>query len=128
MIWLPSVEQVLELHALLIERTGGAAGLRDAGLVESAVMRAQAGFGGMEPYDTLPFKTAAACCGLISNHGLVDGNKRVGVAALCLILRKNGLRIAYTQPELVALGLSIACGEADETTVAGWIEAHMVES
>lgn len=124
MIWLPSLDQIFELHALLIERTGGASGIRDAGLVESALMRARAGFGEVEAYDTLPLKAAAVCCGLISNHGFVDGNKRVGIAALCLILRKNETRLAYTQQELITLGLTIAQGEMSEAAVAEWIIGH----
>lgn len=127
MIWLPTLGQVLEMHALLVERTGGAQGVRDAGLVESAIMRANASYGGVELYDTLPLKAAAVCCGLVGNHGFVDGNKRVGIAALLLILRKNGLRIAYTQNELVALGMSIARGELRAPGVAEWIETHKEE-
>jgi death-on-curing protein len=90
-------------------------------------MRTEASYGGVEPYGTLSLKAAAVCCGLIGNHGFVDGNKRAGVAAMLLILRKNGLRIGFTQGELVALGLSVARGEMREVAVAEWIKAHRVE-
>ena len=73
--------------------------------MKSAIMRAEAGFDGFEPFDTLQLKAAAVCCGLIANHGFVDGNKRIGIAALCLILRKNDLSIGYIQSEWSPLAL-----------------------
>ena len=61
---------------------------------------------------------------LISNHAFVDGNKRIGMAAMLLILRRNGVKLAYTQAELVTLGLEVAQGKADTEQVAAWIARH----
>lgn len=122
--WMPTVEDVLLLHQKLIERTGGAAGVRDLGLVESALARAYAAFGGVEAHPTIIDKAAAVGCGLMQNHGFVDGNKRIGVTALLLILRRNGVEIAYTQEELVQVGLDVAQGLQDVPQVVEWIKLH----
>lgn len=122
--WMPTVEDVLLLHQKLIERTGGAAGVRDLGLVESALARAYAAFGGVEAHTTIIDKAAAVGCGLMQNHGFVDGNKRIGVTALLLILRRNGVEIAYTQDELVQVGLDVAQGLQDVPQVVEWIKLH----
>lgn len=89
MIWLPSIEQIIEMHGILIRRTGGLDGIRDRGLIESALARASAGFGDYERYTGVEAKAAALAHGLGSNHGFIDGNKRVGVAVMLLILRKK---------------------------------------
>lgn len=124
MIWLPTTEQVMRLHQKLVERTGGAHGLRDAGLIESAIARPQAAYGGVEPYPSVEEKAAALCCALIGNHGFVDGNKRIGIASMLLVLAKNDMTITYTQDELIALGLAIAQGQTDENGVVEWIRRH----
>ena len=124
MIWLPTVENVLLLHQKLIDRSGGSAGVRDLGLIESALARAEAAFGGVEAHQGTFRKAAAVGCGLTQNHGFVDGNKRIGMAALLLILRRNGVKLAYTQAELVTLGLEVAQGKADTEQVAAWIARH----
>ena len=126
MSWLPTLQQLILLHEKTVARTGGAQGVRDAGLIESALMRASAEFGGVEAYPTTAQKAAAVCCGLIGNHGFVDGNKRIGVMAMLLILRQNGVTLNYTQPELIRLGLEAAQGLLDVEDVAAWIESHTV--
>lgn len=123
-LWLPTAEDVLLLHRKLIERTGGAEGVRDLGLIESALARAEASFGGVEAHPSLEDKAAAVGCGLMQNHGFVDGNKRVGVTVLLLILRRNGVTLHYTQDELVQLGLSVAQGLLDVPQAAAWIREH----
>lgn len=123
-IWLPDVEQVTLFHEKLIRQTGGAEGARSMALVESAINRANASFGGVDAWKSLEQKAAAVACGLVQNHGFVDGNKRVGIAVMLLILRKNGYSLAYAQPELIALGLDMATGKADVSAVTAWIQAH----
>lgn len=123
-LWRPSVEDVLLLHRKLIERTGGADGVRDLGLIQSALARADAAFAGVEAYPGIIDKAAAVGCGLTQNHGFVDGNKRVGMAALLLILRRNGVVLVHTQEELVQLGLGVAQGVLDVPQVAAWITDH----
>ena len=126
MIWLPTLQQLILLHEKTVARSGGSQGVRDAGLIESALMRASAEFGGVEAYPGIAQKAAAVCCGLIGNHGFVDGNKRIGVMAMLLILRQNGVMLNYTQPELIRLGLDAAQGLLSVEAVAGWIESHTV--
>lgn len=121
MIWLPTIEHVLRLHTKLVARTGGSVGVRDVGLIESALARPKSGYGDVELYPIVDEKAAALCCGLIGNHGFVDGNKRIGVAVMLLVLAKNGVSIRYTQDELINLGLSIALGQIREKDVVGWI-------
>ena len=127
MIWLPTVENVLLLHEKLLQCSGGSAGVRDLGLIESAIARAQAAFGGIEAHPGIVAKAAAVGCGLTQNHGFIDGNKRIGMAAMLLILRRNGVLLAYTQEELVAIGLAVAQGKADIPQTTEWIEAHRAE-
>ena len=127
MIWLPTTENVVLLHQKLIEASGGSAGVRDIGLIESAVNRAKAAFAGVEAHPGIVAKAASVGCGLTQNHGFIDGNKRIGMAVMLLILRRNGVRLAYTQAELVTLGLEVAQGNADVDAVQKWIESHKAE-
>ena len=124
MIWLPGFEEVALAHERVVLRTGGDRGTRDAGLIESAVARASAGFGGAEFYPTVQAKAAAIGHGLASNHGFVDGNKRVGVAVMLLILKMNGIRLSFTDDELTRLGLDLAMDKVDVGGAQEWIAAH----
>ena len=81
-----SLEQVLGLHRIQLQRFGGAAGLRDRGLLESALARPQMTFGGEDLYPDIPAKAAALLHSLVANHPFVDGNKRVGAHAGILLL------------------------------------------
>ena len=126
-IWLPTLEQILILHERLVLKTGGASGIRDIGLIQSALARADASFASVELYPGVLAKAAAICCGLTQNHGFVDGNKRIGVTTMLMILRKNTVTLSYTQDELVELGLSIAQGHADVPGTEAWIRAHISE-
>ena len=124
MIWLPNIDQVIEMHSILIRRTGGSEGIRDPGLIESALARAAAGYGEFERYPGAIAKAAAIAHGLGSNHGFIDGNKRVGVAVMLLILRKNDVQLSYTQQELIRLGMDIATDRVNPDDIIAWIEAH----
>jgi death-on-curing protein len=124
MIWLPSIDQVIEMHSILIRRTGGSDGIRNLGLIESALARASAGYEEYERYPSVKAKAAAIAHGLGSNHGFIDGNKRVGIAVMLLILRKNNVQLSYTQQELILLGLDIATDCVNPDGIIAWIEAH----
>lgn len=128
MIWLPTCDQLMRLHTKVSARTGGSDALRDHGLVESALARADSGFAGSELYPTVSEKAGAVCAGLISNHGFMDGNKRIGVMAMLLILRKNGVQLRYTQQELIALGMDAAKGALRTPEIIQWIRTHMEET
>ena len=96
--------------------------MRSLPLIESAVQRFHASYAGHEAYPTIDEKAAAVACGLIQNHGFVDGNKRIGVAVMRLILLQNGISIRYTQTELVSLAIAVATGKADIVNVVTWIQ------
>lgn len=123
-MWLPRLQDVVLFHDRMVERSGGETGVRDLGLIESALSRASAAFAGVEAYNGIEAKAAAVCCGLTQNHGFVDGNKRIGVAVMVLILRKNGVKLSVECSELVSLGLSIAQGNASVEDVCAWIKEH----
>ena len=124
MMRLLTVPDVILLHQKLIQQTGGSPGIRDMALIESAVNRPLATFDGQDLYATPDEKIAAVTYGLVSNHGFIDGNKRVGIAAMLVLLRINGYSMAYTQQELITLGLSLADGSADGNDILDWIKDH----
>ena len=84
----PTLQETLELHEQLIQRFGGSRGVRDLGLLESALLRPQTGY-----YDTLSLQAAALLQSLIQNHCFIDGNKRVAFATTAVFLRMNGYRL-----------------------------------
>ena len=122
-----SRDKVLLLHQIISQETGGDPNLRDINLLDSALESAFQTFDGKELYPTKEEKAARIGYSLISNHAFVDGNKRIGVAALLLILRKNGVNLAYTQEELIRLGLDMATNRIDVREVALWIKDHRQE-
>ena len=119
-----TVEEVIMLHQKLLAATGGLPGLRDRGLLESAVLSVDAGFEDVEQYPTVEEKAARLAFSLISNHPFADGNKRVGVLAMLMTLKLNGVKLRYTQRELIDLGLAAASGKAGYEEILGWILRH----
>jgi death on curing protein len=105
-----TIEEVLRLHDRLIERTGGSAGVRDRGALESAVAQPQMTFSGDDLYPTLPEKAATLCFSLAMNHPFVDGNKRTAHAAMEVFLILNGFEIRSSVDEQEAMMLSLATG------------------
>lgn len=121
-----TTEEVIMLHGKLLAATGGLPGLRDRGLLESAVLSVEAGFEDVEQYPTIEEKAARLAFALISNHPFVDGNKRVGVLAMLMTLRLNSVALRYTQQELIDLGLATASGKAGYAEIIRWVRQHMV--
>ena len=119
------VEEVLIFHKKIIEQTGGLNGVRDIGLIESALKQAFSTFDGQDLYKEAEDKISVITYGLIKNHGFVDGNKRLGVAVLLLLLRMNDINIKYTQEELVKFGLDISNGKLNENGIKQWIKETM---
>lgn len=119
-----TAEEILLLHQKLLLATGGREGLRDRGLLESAVHAMNAGFDNVERYPTAEEKAARLAFSLICNHAFVDGNKRVGILAMLMMLALNDKPLTYTQAELIKLGLSIASGAAETDAIHAWIMAH----
>lgn len=121
-----TLEQVLELHRRLIEQSGGSMGVRDFGALESAVAQPQMTFGGEELYSTVIEKAAALGFSLVMNHPFVDGNKRVGHAALEIFLVVNGFEINASVDEQERTVLRLAAGEMGREESTNWIATHCV--
>lgn len=119
-----SKEKVLLLHQLIAEATGGSVGVRDEGLLESALETAFSGFGDMEFYPTKEEKGARLGYSLISNHAFVDGNKRIGVYVMLTFLEVNGIRMDCTNEDIVEIGLGVADGSMDYETLLAWVREH----
>ena len=119
-----SKEKVLLLHQILIEQTGGEDGIRDTGLLESALAACYATFDGKELFPSIEEKAARLCTGLISNHAFVDGNKRIGIYVMLTFLEVNGIRLQVTDEELIEIGLSIAQSNMQYNELLQWILKH----
>ena len=119
-----SKEKVLLLHKILAEATGGGVGVRDEGLLDSALEGAFAGFGDREFYPSKEEKGARLGYTLISNHAFVDGNKRIGVYGMLSFLEMNGIRVVCTDEELVHIGLSVADGSMGYEELLQWVLDH----
>jgi len=117
-------KQVLYLYQRIITQTGGTGGLRDEGLLESAVYRPQASFAGQDLYPDLFSKAAALGHSLILNHPFVDGNKRVGFEAMRLLLRLNGYDLRASLEAKYAFVMEIAKGKLTEQAIADWLTQH----
>lgn len=121
-----TTEEVVIMHEKLVAATGGSPGLRDIGLLESAVLGCTQTFGGEDIYPTIVEKAARMAYSLCKNHPFVDGNKRVAVTALLVILRMNNIDVQFTQQELIALGLGVADGSIKYEEIIDWINVHIV--
>ena len=121
-----SKRQVLLLHEQLVAETGGSAGVRDEGVLESALSAPFQGFGGVDAYPSIQQKAARLGYGLVKNHPFVDGNKRIGAHAMLVFLALNGIELEYTQRELADIILQVAAGKADYDTLFHWLIFHEV--
>ena len=119
-----SLRWLMTAHVRLIRDFGGGIGVRDAGLLESALNRPLASFEGQPLYQT-PFQRAGILwIGLIRNHGFVDGNKRTATAAMARWLLAEGYHFRAGQDELVAMAVGIANKDHEVEAVSKWLEAH----
>lgn len=117
-------EKAMLLHQLLAEATGGGVGVRDEGLLDSALGSAFSGFDGKEFYPTKEEKGAKIGFSLISNHAFVDGNKRIGTYIMLTFLEMNGIKIQCSDEELVEVGLGVAEGTIGYEDLLSWIREH----
>jgi death-on-curing protein len=113
------------LQRSLLQATGGAAGVRDFGLLESAIAQPKATFGGVDLYPSLVEKAAALCFSLVQAHAFVDGNKRVGHAAMETFLVLNGLEIDARVDEQERLMLGLAAGRIGRDNLVDWLRRHV---
>ena len=116
--------QVLLLHEQLIDATGGTHGLRDEGLLESALTAPFQSFAGQSAYPSLQQKAALLCFGLVKNHPFIDGNKRIGAHVMLVFLALNGLVLSYTQDELSDVILRLANGQIGYEALLEWLLDH----
>ena len=119
-------EQILLLHTQLLEATGGSDGIRDVGLLESVLESPFQAYGGEELYPSIQAKAARLCYGLVKNHAMIDGNKRVGCHAMLVFLALNGYEIEYTQKELSDLILDVAAGKKQYEDILQWLLIHQM--
>lgn len=116
--------QILLLHRQLIEQTGGSDGIRDEGLLDSAMAAPFQSFDNADAYPSLQQKAARLCFGLVKNHPFVDGNKRIGAHAMLVFLAVNGVELTYTQTELSDIILQVAASEKEYPDLLDWLIRH----
>lgn len=119
-----SKSQILLLHKQLVDATGGTHGLRDEGLLESALTAPFQSFAGQGAYPSLQQKAARLCFGLVKNHPFIDGNKRIGAHVMLVFLALNGIQLSYTQNELSDAILRLADGQIGYDALLEWLLDH----
>ena len=119
-----SKDKVELLHQMIAQETGGAVGIRDEGLLESAIEGIFQTFGGKELYPTKEEKGARLGYMLISNHAFLDGNKRIGMHVMLTFLEVNGIRIDCTDDDIIEAGLGVASGKMDYEDLLQWVLEH----
>ena len=117
-------EQVLFIHARLIDETGGRHGILDLGLLESAVERPKATFEGKELYPGLFTKAAAILDSIVNNHPFLDGNKPTGIASAVIFIRENGGNLTAGNDELESFTLQVVTDHPGLVSIAAWLEMH----
>lgn len=120
----PTLAEVVFAHDSLIAKFGGSLGIRDDGLLESAVFRCQATFGGADLYQTIFDKAAAILHSVLFDHPFVDGNKRTAVTSAATLLEKNGWKLTASQDELVAFPLAVEKTRPEISEIASWLRKH----
>lgn len=121
-----SKPQILLLHEQLVAETGGSSGLRDEGMLDSALNAPFQTFGGEDVYPSLQQKAARLCFGLVKNHPFVDGNKRIGAHVMLVFLAINGIELRHTQTELSDIILQLAAGTIQSSDLLDWIITHQI--
>ena len=122
-----TVEEIISLHEKVILQSGGSHGLGDRGALESAVAQPAMSFGGEDLYLTITEKAAALGFSLVQNHPFVDGNKRIGHAAMEVFLVLNSYEISTSVDEQERIILAVASGQADRRNFAMWVKEHTRE-
>ena len=119
-------KQILMMHSQLIKETGGTDGIRDKNLLSSALETPFQTFAGEELFPSIQAKAARLCYGLVKNHAMLDGNKRIGVHAMLVFLAINDIDLKYTDTELIELILSVASGTQSDSDILQWLQQHII--
>lgn len=117
-------EQVVSIHSSLIKASGGTDGVRDEGLLESALESPFQTFDGHDLYPSIIQKAARIGYSLVSNHPFIDGNKRIGIHIMLVFLAINGIEISCTQEDLIKIGLSLADDTMTFEELSVWLSCH----
>ena len=120
-------KQILAMHGKLASLTGGASGIREEALLDSALEQPFQAFGGEDLYPTVQAKAARLAFGLAKNHALLDGNKRIACHSMLVFLALNGVELDYSQQELSDTFFALASGTLDEAGLLKWILQHQKE-
>ena len=120
-----TLDEVLEIHQDQIRRYGGSDGIRDQGLLESALAQPAATFGGNYLHADLAEMAAAYLFHIVQNHPFVDGNKRVGTVAAVVFLAMNDVELDADEEVFERMVLDVAAGRADKSRAAGFIRRHV---
>jgi death-on-curing protein len=123
-----SLEEVVQLHDRVVEESGGSAGLRDRGALESSIRQPLQSFAGEDLYPSIVEKAAALGYFLIANHPFVDGNKRIGHAALEVTLVLNGFELDVSVDDQEQIILGVASGNVTREELTAWLQQHVVET
>lgn len=119
-----SKSQILAMHKTLIKETGGLDGVRDEGLLDSAINSPFQKFDNQDLFPTIQQKAARLGYGIIKNHAFIDGNKRIGTHTMLVFLSLNGIELDYTQEELYTTILNLASGKLQLDDLTKWIIEH----
>jgi|SRR3989338_2964417 len=119
-----SLDEVLAIHDDMVERYGGSFGIRDLGLIQSAIARPQATFGGEDLYPTIIDKAAALFHSLIFNHAFADGNKRTSLTSTARFLHLNGYKLNANEQELIDFPLRVENKHLDIEEISEWLKLH----
>ena len=117
-------KQIIAMHGKLASLTGGAAGVREEALLDSALEQPFQAFGGEDLYPTVQAKATRLAFGLAKNHALLDGNKRIACHSMLVFLALNGIELDYSQQELSDTFFALASGTLDEAGLLEWIGKH----
>ena len=120
-----TIAEVLYLHRMVIAQSGGSSGIRDLGGLESAIAQPLATFAGSDLYSGVAEKATALCFSLVLNHPFVDGNKRVGHAAMETFLVLNGFDLSAPVSEQEELILALADGALSREGLLRWVDTHI---
>lgn len=121
-----SVDNVILFHQKIINASGGTDVVRDKTLIDAALNRGLSTFDGKYLYATDIDKISAITHSLISNHPFVDGNKRIGVSIMLILLQLNNIKVEYKQSELIDLGLGITSGKYKYENIVSWLNTHVI--
>jgi death on curing protein len=121
------VEEVVLIHEAQINENGGLHGIRDAGLLDSAVNAPQASFGGEYLYEDIPAQAAAYLYHIVKNHPFLDGNKRTGAAATLIFLKMNGVRTPWSDDEFFELTLQTATSQISKEQLITIFRYRLIE-